>query len=747
MLTTTQFAEGFGGGVNNSVSVEAEALDALGNDYITGNFTGKVSFGATTLTSAGDRNIFVAKLNPAGGVVWARNMGSTSPNLDSFGRALALDSNGNLFVTGFYSGTSTFGGITLNNAGGRDSFVEKLDNSGNVLWAKGFGGVGDDLGQSLAVDGSGNVVVTGSYQDSVTFGGTTLTAPDGSSTEGFVTKLNSSGSVQWAVSLGGAGQNSGYGIATDTSNNIYVTGNFTGSGGFGAFILTSAGDSDLFVAKLSSAGVVDWALRQGGAGHDDGTAINVDPLGDVYVTGDFIGSSTFGAKTLNSVGQDDAFVEKLDVSGNVIWANRFGGTGFDAGFGIMSDSQGVVYTTGVFQGTAAFGGSTLTSAGGYDVYAAKIAPSGVVLATYDFGSTRDDQAYQIALGTPNSTFTVVGSYGAAFNVNNDGLFATGSGFVIQISQATPAAGSEPLSDFDSLGHSQLAVFQPSTAQWFALGTSGGHLLGSFGSKTDIPAAGDYDHVGHSQLAVFRPSTAQWFALGGSGGHLLGTFGAKTDFPVPGDYDHVGHTELAVFRPSTAQWFALGGSGGHLLGTFGAKTDIPSPGDFDGLGHTELAVYRPSTAQWFVLGATGGKLYATFGAPGDIPVPGDYDGVGHDEPAVFRPSTGEWFVLGPNGGHLMNVFGATNFAHIPTESNEAANTAIAKSGGRAFDFATASAGSLIPPSPFAFSGSATSRISPKAPEAIVVASPSVLLGQPTSTAKTDPWSLSIEHLFG
>jgi hypothetical protein len=96
---------------------------------------------------------------------------------------------------------------------------------------------------------------------------------------------------------------------------------------------------------------------------------------------------------------------------------------------------------------------------------------------------------------------------------------------------------------------------------------------------DIPVPGDYDGLGHTEMAVFRPSTAQWFVMGPTGGHLRGTFGGPNflDIPAPGDYDGLGHTEMAVFRPSTAQWFVMGPSGGRLMGTFGALdlVDLPT----------------------------------------------------------------------------------------------------------------------------------------------------------------------------
>ena len=666
LLTSAAFAKGFGAGPNNSASVEAEAVDPGGNVYVTGNFGGKVAFGPVSLTSRGERNVFVAKLNPAGNVLWAKSMGSAATG--DYGRGLALDPrNGDPVVTGFFSGAAQFGASSLGNNGQGDIFVERLNPAnGNVLWARGFGGPGSDQGQSVAVDRSGNAYITGSFQNSVAFGATTLTTPDTDSTDIFVTKLDAAGSVVWATQLGGSGQDSGFGVAADAAGNAYVTGNFTGTGQFGGVTLTSAGDSDAFVAKLSAAGDVAWAVAEGGIGHDDGVAIAVTPDGrGVYATGDFVGTVPFGAASLTSAGQDDTFVQKLDGSGASVWARRYGGTGFDAGFGITLDAAGSVYTTGVFQGTAGFGPTTLTSAGDYDVYLAKLNPGGSLVLARDFGGGAGEQAYQVAVGGPKSSITLVGAYGAAFNVFNDGLPSAGSGYVIQISQAARAAGSEALSDFDSVGYSQIAVYRPATRQWLALAQTGGHLLGTFGRRGDIPVAGDYDRLGHTELAVYRPSTRQWFAVGPRGSHLLGTFGQRGDIPVPGDYDRTGHTELAVFRPSTRQWFAVGPRGAHLLGTFGRAGDIPVPGDYDGTGHTELAVFRPSTRQWFAVGPRGSHLLGTFGARGDVPAPGDFDGLGHAELAVFRPSTAQWIVRGANGDRLMNVFGLGS--DIPTES--------------------------------------------------------------------------------
>ena len=568
LLTSTLFTDAFGAGGSNTVSVEAQAIDSSGNTYIAGGFTGTVSFGGITLSSPGSENIFVAKLAPSGGVFWADKMGSVAASSGDFGRGLALDSNGNVYVTGWYSGNAQFGGVSLTNAGGNDVFVTKINNSGTVLWADGFGGAGSDDGQSIALDGSGNVLITGSYTQSAKFGSTTLTANAGSS-DVFVTKLNNAGAVQWAESMGGTAGNSGFGIAADSSNNIYVIGNFSGTGNFGAFNLTSAGMTDIFVTKIAAGGLVTFALREGGTGNDDGVAITVDSGGNIDATGDFIGSATFGNSiTLNSKGADDAFVEQINGSGGVKWADDMGGTGQDSGFGITANGQGTIYTTGIFNGTANFGGVNLTSNGGSNVYVAKLTLTGTVILAFNFGSTASDQAYSIAIGATNNAISIVGSYGTGFNVNNDGLPASSSGMVIQLSETPSKGGSEALSNFANVGHSQLAVFRPATQQWFSLNTPASNLLGTFGASTDIPVAGDYDHLGHSELAVFRPSTQQWFVLGPTGGKLLATFGASTDVPVPGNYDSVGHTEPAVFRPSTC-------SSGSCLAPTAATCSAPS----------------------------------------------------------------------------------------------------------------------------------------------------------------------------
>jgi photosystem II stability/assembly factor-like uncharacterized protein len=193
-------------------------------------------------------------------------------------------------------------------------------------------------------------------------------------------------------------------------------------------------------------------------------------------------------------------------------------------------------------------------------------------------------------------------------------------------------------DYDGTGHSEIAVWRPSTGQWWVNGS----LRATWGQSGDIPLPADYDGVGHAEFAVWRPSNGGWYVLNSG---IYGTvWGQSGDVPLPADYDGVGHAQLAMWRPSSGKWFVYGGSIYDLA--WGQNGDVPVPGDYDGVGHMQLAVWRPSTGKWFVYG---GSIYdLAWGQNGDWPVPGDYDGVGHAQPATWRPSTGEWWVYGGSG---------------------------------------------------------------------------------------------------
>ncbi|MCB5245750.1 MAG: SBBP repeat-containing protein, partial [Candidatus Cloacimonetes bacterium] len=178
---------------------------------------------------------------------------------------------------------------------------------------------------------------------------------------------------QWVEQAGGIGNDYGRSITIDSSGNSYITGYFYGTASFGSTTLTTTGSGavDIFVAKLDSSGNWLWAKQAGGNNWDVGFGIATDSSGNSYVTGFFAESASFGSTTLTSSGGEDIFVAKLDSSGNWLWAKQAGGTGLDIGYGIATDSSGNSYVTGFFAESASFGSTTLTSSGGEDIFVAK----------------------------------------------------------------------------------------------------------------------------------------------------------------------------------------------------------------------------------------------------------------------------------------------------------------------------------------------------------------------------------------
>jgi len=368
------------------------AVDGNGNVYTTGFFQGTCDFdpssGTYNLTPFGYADVFVSKLDASGNFVWAKQFGGTT-NANNIGHSIAIDGNGNVYTTGYFSGTSDFdpssGTYNLTSFGITDVFVSKLDASGNFVWAKQFGGTSADEGFSIAFDGNGNVYTTGYFTGTSDFdpsSGTYNLTSFGSG-DVFVSKLDASGNFVWAKQFGGTSANIGSSIAVDDTENVYTTGYFVGTCDFdpssGTYNLTSSGQDDIFVSKLDASGNFVWAKRIGAPNSDRGHSIAVDSNGNVYTTGYFAGICDFDPSSetynLTSFGSGDIFVLKLDASGNFIWAKQMGGTDDEGGYSIAIDGNGNVYTAGEFYGICDFDPSSetynLTSFGENDIFVSK----------------------------------------------------------------------------------------------------------------------------------------------------------------------------------------------------------------------------------------------------------------------------------------------------------------------------------------------------------------------------------------
>lgn len=309
------------------------ARDNSGNYYVAGSFSGRVSFGNTTLSSSGNRDIFVGKLNADGNWLWAKKAGGTSNDIAS---AIAVDSAGNAYITGYFASTTlTFiaGAINLFRSGGNDLFVAKISSGGVWQWARknSGGGASTDTGNSIAVDADSNVYMTGYFRSNIAFttatGTTTLTAQTGSYYDMLVAKISSGGIWQWVIQGSGTDIKQGNGIAVDNLGNAYVTGGFNSRTlTLGNIVVTNHRDTvfDGFVAKVSPEGQWLWADRFGGINADGGSSIAVDTTGNIYLTGYFNTTAYFGNLALTSSGGYDTFAAKLDSTGNWLWARKAG---------------------------------------------------------------------------------------------------------------------------------------------------------------------------------------------------------------------------------------------------------------------------------------------------------------------------------------------------------------------------------------------------------------------------------------
>jgi len=330
-----------------------------------------------------------------------------------FGRAIATDGSGNSIVTGSFDGTATFGDTTLTSAAFSDIFIAKYDGDGNFLWVVQAGGTASNAGAAIATDGSGNSIVTGRFNGTVTFGDTTLTSSAGS-LDIFIAKYDGEGNFLWVEQAGVTGMHfrldafhgNDPAIATDGSGNSIVTGSFFGTATFGDTTLTTAGSRDIFIAKYVGDGNFLWVEQAGGGASDEGFAIATDGSGNSIVTGHFSGTATFGDTTLTSAGSRDIFIAKYDGDGNFLWVEQAGGTDGPFGGAIATDGSGNSIVTGWFRGTATFGDTTLTSAGSGDIFIAKYDGEGNFLWVEQAGGTDSDLGLAIATdGSGNSIVT------------------------------------------------------------------------------------------------------------------------------------------------------------------------------------------------------------------------------------------------------------------------------------------------------------------------------------------------------
>jgi hypothetical protein len=379
--------------------------DTLGNVYIIGDFGSTINLGTTTLTSAGNQDIFIVKYDPAGNVIWAKSAGGTGID---YGRGITCDKFGNIYVTGSYRLPScSFGSTILTNTNtvGRSLFLVKYNDMGDVLWARNTENYDEyDNSLGLTTDASGNVYISGNYAPTfISFGTDTLTNTTGSFNM-FLTKYNTMGDVLWAKKSNNMGSEQGNAIDTDTSGNVILIGtSMAPSMSFGTSTFNNMGYRDVFIVKYDSLGNVLWADCGGSIYWDYGGGIVTDLAGNIFITGHYQDAFSLGSFTITNAGGLDMFIAKYDASGNVIWLKGVGSAASDYGVQTVTDAFGNVYIVGFFESPVLnIDTISINNNGLYDFLVLKYDGSGNFLWAKGAGGNNRDYAYVITIDVFNN---------------------------------------------------------------------------------------------------------------------------------------------------------------------------------------------------------------------------------------------------------------------------------------------------------------------------------------------------------
>jgi hypothetical protein len=415
-------------GDSKSQFARATTVDSLGNIVVVGSFLGSVSFGGQELAAASPiyADVFVAKFDSAGSHQWSSAHGKT---LAQRARSVATDSQGNVVVVGDFDGSIAFGGDVLSSAGGSDVFVVQFDASGQVKWSKSYGSTGQQTSYSVATNGDGEIVLSGAFSGEIDFGLGAHTSIG--ATDVFVTKLTSAGAAVWSKTFGLESDQSVYGLVLDSGGNVLLTGGFGGTIKFGQDTHTSVGGVDVFVAKLDPEGTTLWSRSFGTDLDQVGNAVAVDDSGNVTIAGTFSGEVDFGAGIHKSAGGSDVFVAHLGADGETKWSKRFGDAkDGQTAYCIKSDQFGNVVFGGAFDGSIDFGdGTILKSGGGADIFLAKLSLDGTTVWSRRFGDEGIQTVQGLALDSDGNT-VMAGYLDGTVDVGSQTLTSSGAEDVV-----------------------------------------------------------------------------------------------------------------------------------------------------------------------------------------------------------------------------------------------------------------------------------------------------------------------------
>lgn len=405
-------------GIGQNIPI-ATVSDYSGNIYAVGNFSSTVNQDAFTLTALGGLDMFVAKYNKFGQIIWLKQMGGTASDAPY---SIALSKDGNYFyISGVTnSNPCIFDGNNMATTGGSDAFIVKYSVDGLFQWVHNTGyGTLNQLGGSICIDNLDNIIQIGAFYTDITFygGTTTLTSPNASVKQNFISKYNSSGNLLWAKMLQGDNSSITIRSVSASGTGYYFSGIFSGAFNLDVENLTSIGGYDGFLYKTDLNGIGQWVRKVTGSFDDIMWTHKSDSNGYQFLTGYYssptlnIDSTTSLTSLINTTnkGGNDIFFMCYNPSGNLQWARTIGSAGNEVSNNIDITNGKSTYT-GSFEGTIMFDNNTITSSGSSDVFMAECNSLGTFINALNLSGNLNDVGKAIIYSSTGRNFVASGEF-------------------------------------------------------------------------------------------------------------------------------------------------------------------------------------------------------------------------------------------------------------------------------------------------------------------------------------------------
>jgi hypothetical protein len=421
-----------GFGDNQAQVSYAVALAPNGDVALTGGLDGTVGFGGAPLTTAGGNDAFVALFDAEGEHRWSRQFGDAAEQL---GYAIAVDGSGNVVVAGTFDGVLALGSDVHTSTGEQDIFLAKLSFNGTVLWSESFQSPSSKYCMDLVIGGADAITLVGTFEGTLDLG----SGPMSSAGSGdiFVARYAASGSPLWSKRFGDGSHQEAYSAYPVSGDGVVITGTMAGNVDFDGTVATGFGGQDVFVVKLDSGGGVVWSQHFGSTDDQFASDVAVDAAnGDILLTGSFKNTIDFGGGPLAAATTEkEVFLARLDSQSAHLWSKKFSGVDWQEGRTVSVDDNGTITLTGGFTGDLDLGGGSHLGAMISSAYVSRYDETGTHLWSKSFGNFVTD--IWDAEGYPDGSVVVTGVYFGDLNFGGGPLTTVDSTLDIFLAKLGP----------------------------------------------------------------------------------------------------------------------------------------------------------------------------------------------------------------------------------------------------------------------------------------------------------------------